>query len=164
MSANRKALAPLVALAAGAVFGLGLGIAEMTHPVKIKDFLDVAAIASGGWDPSLIFVMGGALLVAMVAYRFGRPPRRPLIEGSFAHDWRREIDGRLVGGSVVFGLGWGLVGLCPGPAIADLGLVPGEAIAFVAAMAVGSWAVGLASAALARRNGAALPAAPVPAE
>ena len=153
------ALAILAALGAGILFGLGLGISQMTHPEKIKDFLDLAAIPSGGWDPSLIFVMGGALLVAMVFYRIGKPPRRPLVTGTFAQNWRREIDAKLVGGSIVFGLGWGLVGLCPGPAIADLGLIPAEVIVFVAAMAAGSWAVGLVRAGLANR-----PSRPVAAE
>lgn len=155
---HSPALPILAALGAGILFGLGLGISQMTHPEKIKDFLDLASIPSGGWDPSLLFVMGGALLVAMVFYRIGRPPRRPWLSGTFAHDWRREIDGRLVGGSVLFGLGWGLVGLCPGPAIADLSLIPAEVIVFVAAMAAGSWAVGLVRAARANARVSAVPA------
>jgi uncharacterized membrane protein YedE/YeeE len=148
----------LAALGAGIVFGLGLGISQMTHPEKIKDFLDLAAIATGGWDPSLLFVMGGALLVAMVFFRIGRPPLRPFLSGTFAHNWRRQIDGKLIGGSAIFGLGWGLVGLCPGPAIADLSLIPGEAVTFVAAMAAGSWAVGLIRAARANARVSAVPA------
>ena len=78
MNASRHSLLPiLAALGAGIVFGLGLGVSQMTHPEKIKDFLDLAAIPTGGWDPSLVFVMGGALLVTMVFFRIGRPPRRP---------------------------------------------------------------------------------------
>jgi uncharacterized membrane protein YedE/YeeE len=122
-----------IALLAGMLFGLGLAISGMMNPAKVVGFLDVA----GGWDPTLAFVMGGALLVTIPAFRLilGRP--RPILADGFALPTRSALDGRLLGGAALFGVGWGLSGFCPGPAVAALvtGLTP--VVAFVAAMAAG---------------------------
>ncbi len=123
----------LVALFAGILFGLGLAISGMMNPAKVISFLDVA----GGWDPTLAFVMGGALLVTVPAFRLilGRP--RPILADGFALPTKSALDGRLLGGAALFGVGWGLSGFCPGPAVAALttGLAP--VFAFVAAMLAG---------------------------
>jgi uncharacterized protein len=123
----------LVALFAGTLFGLGLAISGMMNPAKVIDFLDVA----GGWDPTLAFVMGGALLVAIPAFRLilGRP--RPILVDRFALPTQSALDGRLLAGAALFGVGWGLSGFCPGPAVAALvtGITP--VFAFVAAMLAG---------------------------
>ncbi|MBB4200354.1 hypothetical protein CCR94_15195 [Rhodoblastus sphagnicola] len=114
--------------ASGLLFGLGLCLAGMTDPQKVLGFLDIA----GSWDPSLALVMGGALVVAFIAFRLaGRGPFAP------APTRLKRIDARLVGGAAVFGVGWGLVGLCPGPALADLGFLEPRALLFVLAMASG---------------------------
>lgn len=127
------------AAASGLIFGVGLAVSRMTDPEKVKSFLDVAAIGDGNWDPSLAFVMGGGLLVMMLFYRFSRPMSRPLIALSFSWPTKLTIDRPLVIGSGMFGVGWGLSGLCPGPAIAVLGLVPGEIAVFAVSMLIGSW-------------------------
>jgi uncharacterized membrane protein YedE/YeeE len=112
----------------GLLFGLGLCLAGMTDPRKVQAFLDLA----GPWDPSLALVMGGALAVAFIAFRLtGRAPFPPA-PALLAH-----IDGRLYAGAAIFGIGWGLVGLCPGPALANLGFLDGRAALFVLAMASG---------------------------
>jgi uncharacterized membrane protein YedE/YeeE len=140
---NRGNLLPLATAAgAGLIFGLGLAISQMIDPEKVKSFLDVATIWAGTWDPSLVLVMGVGLLVAIPFYRLTRPMPAPLVSLSFSVPGKSGIDSRLVVGSAVFGLGWGLSGLCPGPAIADLGLAPGEFALFAAAMLGGSWGAG----------------------
>ncbi|CAN5882944.1 YeeE/YedE family protein [soil metagenome] len=127
----------MVALFSGALFGLGLAVSGMANPQKVIGFLDV----TGGWDPTLIFVMGGALLVALPSFRliFGR--RRPVLAKAFELPAARQVDTRLVGGSALFGIGWGLSGFCPGPAVAALvpAIAAGNApvFAFVAAMILG---------------------------
>lgn len=138
---------PLLGLAtaalAGLIFGLGLAFSQMTVPDKVKDFLDIASIATGAWDPSLIFVMGTGVVVMFVFYRIGGAMPAPLLAADFASPTRAGVDRPLVVGSAVFGIGWGLSGLCPGPAIADLGVAPAEVALFVVAMLVGSWGMGL---------------------
>src|SRR5262249_29942222 len=121
------------ALFSGIVFGAGLFVSGMSNPAKVLGFLDFA----GAWDPSLAFVMGGALAVNAAAFAATRRRARPLFAGSFALPTRQDIDRELLTGSVLFGIGWGLVGLCPGPALASLlrGELP--VYRFVAAMAVG---------------------------
>jgi uncharacterized membrane protein YedE/YeeE len=123
----------LAALFAGALFGLGLAVSGMMNPAKVVGFLDVA----GDWDPTLAFVMGGALLVTVPAFRLilGRP--RPILADGFALPTKSALDARLLGGAALFGVGWGLSGFCPGPAVAALttGLTP--VFAFVAAMMAG---------------------------
>jgi uncharacterized membrane protein YedE/YeeE len=123
----------LVALLAGTLFGLGLAISGMMNPAKVVGFLDVA----GDWDPTLAFVMGGALLVTIPAFRLILGRQRPVLAYEFALPKRTALDARLLGGAALFGVGWGLSGFCPGPAVAALvtGLAP--VFAFVAAMLAG---------------------------
>ena len=139
---NRSPVILVAALLSGIIFGIGLAIARMIDPQKIKDFLDIAAIPSGGWDPSLAFVMGGGLVVAIVGMRLDRLLKKPIAGPTFIKTRRVVIDGQLVAGAAIFGVGWGLSGFCPGPAVANLGVVPGSVILFVAAMLVGSWGAG----------------------
>jgi len=120
-------------LLVGLLFGLGLYVSGMTDAAKVLAFLDLA----GAWDPSLAFVMGGAVVVAFVAFRIAPRRGRTLAGEPLSLPAGRTIDGRLVGGSLLFGVGWGLVGLCPGPAIADIGFLDGRAALFVLAMAAG---------------------------
>ncbi|MGO4914927.1 DUF6691 family protein [Pseudogemmobacter sp. W21_MBD1_M6] len=118
----------------GAVFGLGIAISGMANPAKVLNFFDVF----GTWDPSLIFVMGGAMLTAMAGYRIvlGRQPK-PMFEHQFAIPTNKAIDMRLIAGSAVFGIGWGIAGFCPGGAIPALGLGYSETFVFVATMVAG---------------------------
>lgn len=126
----------IAALFLGVVFGVGLTVSQMVNPAKVIGFLDV----TGAWDPSLAFVMGGALLVTTPAFALARRWRAPVFSTTFALPTRSDIDGRLVGGSVLFGLGWGLAGFCPGPALASLGLGLPATYPFVAAMIAGAFA------------------------
>lgn len=120
----------------GVIFGTGIVVSGMANPAKVINFFDVA----GTWDPSLIFVMGGALVVTAVGYRlvFGRG--RPIFEGKFSLPTARNLDARLIGGSAVFGIGWGISGFCPGGALPALGTGRMEVIAFVGAMLIGIFA------------------------
>jgi uncharacterized membrane protein YedE/YeeE len=120
-------------LLTGFIFGIGLVISEMTQPARVLGFLDVL----GKWDPTLALVMAGALIVAAPGFHFVRARAQPLIAAHFRWPGRADIDASVVGGSALFGVGWGLVGLCPGPAIANLATLMPQIIAFVAAMAVG---------------------------
>ena len=126
----------LASLLCGFIFGWGLFISGMMQPAKVLGFLDLLAIPSGGWDPSLIIVMAVALGVTGTGYVLLRP-RKPVLE--VQNQWPEQvaIDRQLVGGSVLFGIGWGLVGLCPGPAIENLATLNPGIIVFVIAMAVG---------------------------
>ncbi len=126
----------LVALGLGILFGVGLTVSQMVNPAKVIGFLDVA----GHWDPSLAFVMGGALLVTLPAFALARRRESPVMVPSFHLPQRRDLDARLVSGAVLFGLGWGLAGFCPGPALASLGLGKPETYPFVAAMIAGTLA------------------------
>ncbi len=127
------ALRTLAALACGLLFGLGLAVSGMMNPAKVIGFLDVA----GDWDPTLIFVMGGALLVTVPAYRAVLARQSPILYESFSLPTKEAIDAPLIGGAAMFGVGWGLVGFCPGPAVAALttGLAP--VFGFVASMLAG---------------------------
>jgi hypothetical protein len=124
----------LVALAAGALFGFGLSLSGMVDPARVIGFLDVA---SGHWDPSLAFVLGGALLVALPGMALQRKLTRPALDNRFHLPTSCVIDRPLVLGAAIFGAGWGLAGFCPGPAVASLsvGLVP--SFIFAAAMVAG---------------------------
>lgn len=124
---------PLVSLVAGVVFGLGLAVAEMTNPLKVLDFLDLA----GHWDPSLAFVMGGAVLVTLVAFRFVLRRPVPLYGDRFHLPTLTQLDRKLLGGAALFGIGWGLAGYCPGPALATILSGNSETWLFVPAMLVG---------------------------
>jgi uncharacterized membrane protein YedE/YeeE len=123
----------LVNLFAGTFFGLGLAVSGMVDPTKVIGFLDIA----GDWDPTLAFVMGGALLVTIPAFRliFKRP--RPVLAGEFELPTKKAVDARLLGGSALFGVGWGLSGFCPGPAVTALATGLAPVFAFVAAMIAG---------------------------
>ena len=122
-----------LAFVCGLVFALGLGLSGMTQPSKVVGFLDLA----GSWDPSLALVMGGALAVFAPVYRWSRRRRTPLFAAHFIDSTERQIDARLVGGAVLFGIGWGLSGFCPGPAIVSLGAASRGAFVFVPAMLAG---------------------------
>ena len=133
------------ALLAGALFAFGLVLSGMTQPAKIIGFLNLAGLVDparfGRWDPSLAFVMGGALLVTLVAFAVTpRPGRKPWLAESFVLPTRKDIDGRLVLGAALFGIGWGLAGYCPGPALASVLTGGLDALVFVAALAAGMWA------------------------
>jgi uncharacterized protein len=115
------------------VFGLGLAISGMMNPAKVIGFLDV----TGSWDPTLAFVMGGALLVAVPAYRLILGRKRPVLDGGFSRPTKTGHDAPLVLGSALFGVGWGLVGFCPGPAVAAVVTGLPAVLEFVAAMLAG---------------------------
>jgi uncharacterized membrane protein YedE/YeeE len=123
----------LVNLFAGALFGLGLSVSGMVNPQKVIGFLDFA----GDWDPTLALVFGGALLVAIPAFRLILKRPRPVLAEKFDLPTKKDVDARLLAGAAIFGIGWGLAGLCPGPAVTALasGLAP--VFAFVAAMVAG---------------------------
>jgi uncharacterized membrane protein YedE/YeeE len=123
----------LANLAAGLVFGLGLVVSGMIDPAKVLNFLDLF----GHWDPSLAFVMAGAVAVTLVGYRLVLQHPGPLLGGGFALPTRRDLDRRLLVGAAVFGVGWGLGGYCPGPAITALGLAATGTLVFVPAMLIG---------------------------
>ncbi len=117
----------------GLVFGVGISISGMANPAKVLNFFDIA----GSWDPSLIFVMGGAVVVTFIGYRlvFGRPA--PVMDTKFHLPTNRAIDIRLIGGSAVFGIGWGIAGFCPGGAIPALGTGRWEVFLFTGALLAG---------------------------
>jgi hypothetical protein len=125
----------LAALVAGTVFGAGLALADMTNPAKVQNFLDVL----GTWDPSLAFVMGTALVTSALGYRLARRRGAPVLALAFALPDRTDLDRKLVIGAALFGVGWGLGGLCPGPALAGLLQGVPQVHVFVAAMLVGMW-------------------------
>lgn len=123
----------IAGLVAGVIFGLGLTISQMVNPAKVIGFLDIA----GDWDPSLAFVMASALIVTAVGYRVVWTRPHPVLADAFQVPTNRKIDRELVVGALLFGAGWGLVGLCPGPAIAAVTLGGPPALLFLLAMAAG---------------------------
>lgn len=127
-------LRPLIALALGILFGVGLAMSQMVNPSKVLAFLDV----TGSWDPSLALVMAGALLFATPAFLWIRKLESPIFDHRFRLPTSTDVDRRLVAGGALFGIGWGLVGLCPGPALAAIALAPGEIVWFLLALVVGS--------------------------
>jgi uncharacterized membrane protein YedE/YeeE len=133
---------PYLATAAvsGALFGAGLYVSQMVNPLKVLRFLDFTAIPTGGWDPSLAFVIVPAIVVMFVAIRIGRARSAPLFDTTFHEPEYKRIDGRLIGGAALFGIGWGMSGICPGPAIALIGFLPDNLWIFLLAMFVGSYA------------------------
>ena len=120
-------------MASGTLFGAGLTISGMTDPARVRGFLDIF----GNWDPTLAFVMGGAVLVMAVAWQLRARMLRPVFGEKFSLPDRKDLDARLIAGSILFGIGWGIAGLCPGPAIASLALSPAAALPFVIAMLAG---------------------------
>ena len=123
----------IAALAAGTLFGAGLTVGGMTDPARVRGFLDLF----GNWDPTLAFVMGGAVLVMAIAWRVQKRVAHPLLAEEFSLPDRTDLSGRLILGSVLFGVGWGVAGLCPGPGIAALVIAPSAAAIFVIAMIAG---------------------------
>ena len=121
------------ALLCGVLFGLGLAISEMVNPAKVLGFLDV----TGTWDPSLILVMGAGLAVTLLTFRPLLKQPRPLLDHQFHMSSPTDIDRQLLTGAAIFGVGWGLVGLCPGPAFASLAYGETESVIFLVAMLVG---------------------------
>ncbi|MFT5588246.1 MAG: putative membrane protein YedE/YeeE [Bradyrhizobium sp.] len=128
-----KMMKLLLALLAGLVFGLGLILSGMTDPAKVIGFLDLA----GNWDPSLGLVMGGAVLVGLVTFRFSARRTKAFLGDAMHIPTTRQIDRRLVLGGITFGVGWGLAGYCPGPALASLASSGFQALLFIAAMLAG---------------------------
>jgi uncharacterized protein len=129
----------IVSFISGVVFALGLGISGMTRPLKVIGFLDFA----GHWDPSLAFVMVGAITVYFVAYRLIRTRPAPLLMGKFSIPQRTGIDSNLVLGAALFGVGWGLGGFCPGPALTSLASAAAPVVIFVTAMTAGMYLQGM---------------------
>jgi uncharacterized membrane protein YedE/YeeE len=124
---------PLASLGTGALFGAGLALSDMVNPGRVLGFLDLAGL----WDPSLAFVMGGAIVPMAIAYFFSRRMGSPLLDKRFFIPENRILDRQLILGAVLFGIGWGLVGLCPGPALAGLMFGSWQLWLFVAAMLAG---------------------------
>jgi uncharacterized membrane protein YedE/YeeE len=131
----------------GLVFGVGISISGMANPAKVLNFFDVA----GTWDPSLAFVMGGALIVTFLGYRYVLKRPAPLLSTSFQLPTRRDLDLPLIGGSAVFGVGWGIAGFCPGGALPALGTGKTEVFIFVASLLCGIVAAKVLQAAIAKR-------------
>lgn len=134
----------LLSLAAGLLFGAGLTIAGMTNPQKVLNFLDIAAIRSGQWDPTLLAVFAGALPVMFAFYQIRNRRPTPVFAPEYTKTATVDaIDRPLIVGSTLFGVGWGLVGLCPGPAVVAIGLASrsalGPALLFFGAMMCGVW-------------------------
>jgi uncharacterized membrane protein YedE/YeeE len=127
----------IAGLVCGFVFGWGLMVSGMMQPAKVLAFLDIFGISNGVWDPSLAVVMAAALAVSWLGYAFARQRERPLFAAQSLWPTRIDIDTPLIAGSALFGIGWGLVGLCPGPALENLATLSPQVIVFVAAMAIG---------------------------
>ena len=123
----------ITATVSGILFGAGLALSGMMNPAKVIGFLDLF----GDWDPSLAFVMAGAMIVAMIGYRIGRHRSHPAFDSTFHLPTRTAIDRHLILGAVLFGLGWGIAGLCPGPALAALVTGSTDILIFTAAMMLG---------------------------
>ncbi|MCA1494516.1 YeeE/YedE family protein [Sinorhizobium alkalisoli] len=131
---NRNAACRIAAaLVSGAIFGLGLSISGMLNPARVRGFLDITR----DWDPTLAFVLAGAVIVSAAGMALVRRMPRPLLDDRFHLPETQVIDRRLIVGSAIFGVGWGLVGLCPGPALASLSLGLPATVLFVAAMLAG---------------------------
>lgn len=133
MSQNSSVFSNVSEYLIGVLFGLGLMVSGMTNPAKITAFLDLA----GPWDPSLIFVMGGAVLVGLIAFYLAKKRTESFLGGAMHVPTRRDIDRPLIIGSALFGVGWGLAGFCPGPALVSLGTGELKAVIFVIAMLAG---------------------------
>jgi uncharacterized membrane protein YedE/YeeE len=117
----------------GILFGIGIAVSGMINPAKVLNFFDIA----GGWDPSLAFVMGGALLVTLPGYRMVTGRNHPLLAAGFQVPTRRDLDMPLIGGAALFGIGWGIAGFCPGAALPALATGQSGVLVFVAALCAG---------------------------
>jgi uncharacterized membrane protein YedE/YeeE len=126
-----KSLLP--AIVVGLIFGAGLALSDMINPARVLAFLDVA----GDWDPTLAFVLGGALIPSAMGYWLSRRMKRPLFDQQFRIPQNRTVEPKLLAGAAIFGIGWGLAGFCPGPAIAALGFSLWQPWLFVLAMVAG---------------------------
>lgn len=129
----------LLAIISGTIFGLGLSLSQMINPNKVLGFLDIM----GDWDPSLILVMTGALIVAIPSFRWARRQGKPVFDNHFHMTTKTMLDKPLLIGATVFGVGWGMTGYCPGPAFASLALGSKEAVIMVASVYAGFWVAGL---------------------
>ncbi len=127
----------IISLASGIIFGVGLSVSNMINPEKVLGFLDLF----GQWDPSLIFVMMGAIIVSAPVFFLFRNKNKPLFADNFNYSKNKEINNKLIIGSALFGVGWGLGGLCPGPAISSIALLNINSISFVVAMFFGFYLV-----------------------
>lgn len=130
-------MAIFVQFAIGLIFGVGLIVSGMSNPAKVLNFLDAAGIPAGTWDPSLAFVMAGAVAVTFVGFNRVLRLGRPFFAERFYLPTRADVDRRIVVGPAIFGIGWGLAGFCPGPALTALGFGSSSAPIFVAAMFAG---------------------------
>lgn len=130
-------MAILIQFAIGVIFGLGLLVSGMSNPAKVLNFLDVGGIPAGTWDASLAFVMAGAVAVTFIGFSRVLKLPRPVFAERFSVPTRKDIDPRIVVGPAIFGIGWGLAGFCPGPALTALGFGSVSAFIFVAAMCAG---------------------------
>ncbi|WFL77648.1 YeeE/YedE family protein [Altererythrobacter arenosus] len=120
-------------LLSGTVFGAGLALGGMTNPARVRGFLDLF----GDWDPTLAFVMGGAVIVMAIVWRFQKGMAHPFFAEKFSLPERVDLEPRLIGGAALFGMGWGVAGLCPGPGIAALVIEPSAAAIFIFSMLAG---------------------------
>ena len=130
-------MSKIISLLCGIIFGIGLTVSQMIDPVKILDFLKIF----GYWDPSLIFVIMGALIISSPFFHLFKDNKKPIFAEKFSYSNNKELDKKLIIGASLFGLGWGLVGLCPGPAIASLALLNINSAFFVVAMFIGFYLV-----------------------
>jgi len=128
-----------VAAVSGALFGIGLYVSQMVDPLKVLHFLDFTAIPTGGWDPSLAFVMGGGLAVMAGAVWLGRRRAQPLFDTRFHEPEFTRIDSKLIAGAALFGIGWGMSGICPGPAISLIAFWPEHLAIYLVALFAGSY-------------------------
>ncbi len=125
----------IFSLIPGLLFGLGLAISGMINPAKVIGFLDI----SGSWDPSLAFVMGGAVMVTAISFRLVLRRPAPIFSGMFHLPTKNDLDRRLIVGAAIFGIGWAVTGLCPGPALASIGYLDERIFLFVLALLIGSF-------------------------
>ncbi len=123
----------LIIVASGVLFGLGLSISEMVNPTRVLGFLNVL----GPWDPTLAFVMAGALTVAVPGFQYAKLMHKPFLAVSFSVPTKKDLDGKLISGAVIFGVGWGLAGICPGPSLVALNTLQVNVVVFVVAMLAG---------------------------
>lgn len=135
-SKSRGVMKTFAGYAAGLLFGLGLAVSGMTDPARVLGFLDVA----GAWDPTLMFVLGGAVVTTFIGYRWVLRRSTPLLGGVFQLPTKQELDAKLLGGAALFGIGWGLSGYCPGPAIASIGGLSLPLLAMLVTMVLGWFA------------------------